>query len=50
MPKGGIPGFWLLPESLEKLGLTFEASESPQKKSLVPWLVVWFMEVSPGKE
>ena len=26
LTEGGMPGLWLLPESLEELGLTFKAS------------------------
>ncbi|KAF6078212.1 hypothetical protein HJG60_009091 [Phyllostomus discolor] len=48
-PEGGMYGFWSSPESPEELGLTCEASISP-RKSLVLWLVVWFMAVFPGKE
>ena len=32
MSEGGMPGLWLLPESLEELRLTFEAKESPVEK------------------
>lgn len=32
MPEGGMPGFWLLPESLEVLRLTMEAKKRPLEK------------------
>ena len=32
MPEGGMPGLWLLPESLEKLRLTLETSKGPLEK------------------
>ena len=32
MSEGGMPWLWLLPESLEELGLTFKARERPLEK------------------
>ena len=32
MPEGGMPGLWLLPESLEKLRLTLEDNKIPLDK------------------
>ena len=39
MPEESMLGLWLLPGSLEELGLTFKASESPLEKSLVKSLL-----------
>ena len=32
MPEGGMPGLWLLPESLEELKSTLETNKSPLEK------------------
>ena len=46
MLEGGMPGLWLLPESLEELRVTFKANKRPlETKALVPW---FFMQNFPG--
>ena len=44
MPERGIPGLWLLPESLEEVRLIFKANEIPLEK----WPGILFAHVVHG--
>lgn len=45
MPKGHMPGLWLLPENLEKLNWLWTLTKGHWGNGLIPYLVIWFITV-----